>query len=60
MWFRIEFLSRGSRSWSGAGRLSGEVGAIAHAVSVSRRPNVELVRVIDAKGIGCLCRLIRA
>lgn len=50
MWFRIEFLSRGSRSWSGAGRLSGEAGAIAHAVSVSRRPNVDRVRVIDENG----------
>lgn len=47
MRFQIEFLSRGSRSWSSAGRLSGEAGAIAHAVSVSRRPNVERVRVID-------------
>ena len=50
MWFRIEFLSRGSRLWSGAASLSGEAAAIAHAVSVSRRPNVERVRVINENG----------
>lgn len=50
MWFRIEFMSRGSRQWSGAGRLAGEAGAIAHAMSVSRRPNVDRVRLVDENG----------
>lgn len=48
--YRVEYISRGSRSWIGGGMFSSEQSAITNARSVAGRANVETVRVLDPDG----------